>query len=83
MDTPSEYNEVEHKLDEVHKEIAPHPKPHQLHREDLDDAQRRQFLRSLMGTDRNRIPREDFGGVIRGWKVPYMDLDKEAEGDHK
>jgi dual oxidase len=34
-----EYNEVEHKLDEVHKKIAPHPKTHQLHREDLDDAQ--------------------------------------------
>jgi dual oxidase len=31
-----EYNEVEHKLDEVHKEITPHPKPHQLHREDAD-----------------------------------------------
>jgi dual oxidase len=26
-----EYDEVEHKLDEVHKEIAPDPKPHRLH----------------------------------------------------
>jgi hypothetical protein len=36
-----------------------------------------------MGTDRNRIPREDFGVIIRGWKVPSMDPDKEAEEDHK
>ena len=52
-----EYNEVEHKLDEVHKGIAPDPKPHHLHHEDREH-QRHFFLRSVIGTDKNRIPRE-------------------------
>ena len=51
-----EYDEVEHKLDEVHKEIAPDSKPHHLHHEDREDEQRHQFLRSVMGTDKNRFP---------------------------
>jgi hypothetical protein len=78
-----EYDEVEHTLDEVHKEIAPDPKPHHLHHEDRDDAQRYQFLRRVMGTDENHIPWEDFAGIVRGWKVPSMNLDKKAEEDHK
>jgi dual oxidase len=78
-----EYDEVEHKLDEVHKEIAPDPKPHHLHHEDREDAQRRQFLRNAIGADKNRIHREDFASIVRGWKVPFMDPDKKAEEDHK
>ncbi|KAH8796674.1 hypothetical protein BGZ57DRAFT_946769 [Hyaloscypha finlandica] len=53
----------------------------------LSEKEIDEFLNDLdknnNGYTENRIPREDFGGVIRGWKVPYMDLDKEAEGDHK
>ena len=78
-----EYDEVEHKLDEVHKEIAPDPKPHHLHHEDREDAQRHEFLRSVMGTDQNRIPRDDFARIVRKWKVPSMNPDKKAEEDHK
>ena len=78
-----EYDEVKHKLDEVHKEVAPHPKPHHLHHQDRDDAQRHEFLRSVIGTDRNRTPREDFAGIVRGWKVPSTDPDQKVEEDHK
>jgi len=79
-----EYHEVEHKLDEVHKEIAPEAKPHHIHYQDEDEAdQRHTFLRSVMGTDRNRIPRDEFAGIVKGWKIPSMDLDKKVEEDHK
>ena len=78
-----EYDEAEYKLDEVHKEIAPAPKPYHLHHEDCEDAQRHEFLRSVVGTDKNRIPRDDFAGIVRKWKVPSMDPDEKAEEDHK
>lgn len=38
-----EYDEVEHKLDEIHKEIAPDPKPHHLHLKDREVTERHQF----------------------------------------
>jgi dual oxidase len=78
-----EYHEVGHTLDEVHKEIAPDPKPHHLYHEDREDAERHRFLRSVMGTDKNRIPRKDFADIVRGWKIPSMDPDQKAEEDHK
>ncbi|CZR53129.1 uncharacterized protein PAC_03007 [Phialocephala subalpina] len=80
--TTIEYDEVENMLDDVHKEIAPDPKPHHLHHEDREDAARHQFLRSVMGTDKNRIARQDFANIVRGWKAPSMDPDKKAEEDH-
>lgn len=77
-----EYDEVEHKLDEVYKEIAPEPKPHQLHHKDRDDAQRHEFLRAVMGTDKNRISRQDFVEIVKGWKIPSMASEKKVEKDH-
>jgi len=67
-----EYDELEHKLDEVHKEIAPEPKPHNLHHADREDDQRHQFLRSVLGTDKNRISRADFVQTVKTWGVPSM-----------
>lgn len=74
-----EYDGVEHMLDDVHKEIAPDPKPHHLHHEDREDIARHQFLRSVMGNNKNRIPRQDFANIVRGWKAPSMEPDKKAE----
>lgn len=78
-----EYSEVEHKLDQLHKEIASDPKPLHLHHEDREDVQRHQFLRSVIGTDRNRISRVEFAQTIKGWKVPSRDPEERAEEDHK
>lgn len=77
-----EYNEIEWKLDEVHKEIAPEAKPHNLHHHDRDDDQRHAFLRSVMGTDKNQIPRDEFANIVRGWKIPSQEADTKAEQDH-
>jgi len=81
-----EYDEVEFKLDQVHKEIAPQAKPHNLHYKDESDAQKQRrhaFLRSVIGTDKNQIGRDDFANIVRGWKVPSMEPDKKAEDEHK
>ncbi|KAK0102425.1 hypothetical protein ONS95_006045 [Cadophora gregata] len=81
-----EYDEVEFKLDQVHKELAPEAKPHNLHYKEKDEAQmhrRHAFLRSVIGTDKNQIGRDDFANIVRGWKVPSMEPDKKAEDEHK
>merc|ERR1712225_195050 len=81
-----EYDEVEFKLDQVHKEIAPQAKPHNLHYKDESDAQKQRrhaFLRSVIGTDKNQIGRDDFANIVRGWKVPSMEPDKKVEDEHK
>lgn len=67
----------------MHKEIAPEPKPHNLHYKGRDDDARHAFLRSLMGSEKNKIPREEFKEIVRGWKVPSMHPDKKAEESHK
>ncbi|KAJ9645958.1 hypothetical protein H2199_003001 [Coniosporium tulheliwenetii] len=78
-----DYAEVEHKLDEVHKEIAPTPKPHHLHYEGKEDEQRHQFLRSIIGTDKNRIPRSEFAKTVKTWNVPSLEQERKEEQDQK
>ena len=77
------YNELEKKLDEVHEEIAPEPKPHNLHHKDRNPEERHQFLRSVLGTQEERISRDDFTTVVKGWKVPSLEQDKKVEKDEK
>lgn len=71
-----DYWELEHKLDDIHKTIAPHPKSHQLHHPDNEDEARHQFLRTVIGTEEDRISRSDFGQVVRQWNVPSLEQDK-------
>jgi dual oxidase len=77
-----EYDEVEKKLDDVHKEIAPTPKPHHLHHEDRDDEQRHKFLRGLMATNKTRMPRKEFGEIVKTWNVPSMHPEKNRDEEH-
>ncbi|ETS74665.1 hypothetical protein PFICI_13149 [Pestalotiopsis fici W106-1] len=74
-----DYHEVEHRLDLVHDEIAPNPQPHHLHHNDKDDEARHQFLRSLMGSDEDRISRGEFASRVREWKIPSLKQDSEDE----
>lgn len=55
-----EYEEVEHRLDLVHDEIAPKVQPHNLHHEGKDDEARHRFLRSMMGPEEQRVSRGEF-----------------------
>lgn len=76
-----EYDEVEKKLDEVHNEIAPTAKPHNLYHAEREDEQRHKFLRAVMGTDKNRISRKEFAEIVKTWKVPSMSPDWKADED--
>ncbi len=73
------YNEIEHKLDQVHDEIAPHAKAHQLHHKDRNDKERHQFLRSVIGTDQDRLPAAEFAQTVKSWNVPSLKQDKEVK----
>lgn len=82
-----DYAEVERKLDAVYDELV-QGKPqahHRLHRHHDDghvdtkqDRDRHAFLRSIIGSDLQRIPRADFAARVREWGVPSMGQDSEA-----
>lgn len=77
------YPEVEHMLDEVHKEIVPEPKAHHLHHNSRSDQERHQFLRYVMGTDKDRIPADEFATIVKSWNVPSSEQDRQTEQDSK
>lgn len=75
-----DYGELEHKLDQVHKEIAPKAQPHNLHYQSRGNEARHEFLRSVIGTREDRIPRADFEKAVRTWQIPSLENDrKEAK----
>ncbi|KAH7050144.1 FAD-binding domain-containing protein [Macrophomina phaseolina] len=78
-----EYSEVEQKLDQVHDEIAPHPQPHNLNHDTKEDHARHQFLRSIIGSEKNQIPRTEFAERVREWRIPSLKQSKQEEQDEK
>lgn len=75
-----DYWELEQKLDQVHKEIAPKAQPHNLHYAGRGDEARHEFLRSVIGTRKDSIPRAEFEDSVRKWQIPSLEQDrKEAE----
>lgn len=75
-----DYWEIEQKLDQVHKEIAPKAQPHNLHHKSRGDEARHEFLRSVIGTREDRIPQSDFEQCVRNWQIPSLEQDrKEAK----
>ena len=75
------YSELESKLDQVHNEIAHKPAPHHLHHKDGDQKERHAFLRSVLGTDEDKIPSDKFVEIVKAWKVPSLKQDKEVEDE--
>jgi len=73
-----EYDVLESKLDEVHEELIPESKEYQSR----EDDQRHAFLRSVMGTEEARISRTDFSNTVRGWSVPSLNPEAQAEAHH-
>lgn len=75
-----EYSELEQKLDEIHKEIAPKPQPYNLHHGSRTDAQRHAFLKAALGTTESKIKRDDFAKCVKSWNIPSLKQDrKEAK----
>lgn len=84
-----DYSEVEQKLDAVYDELV-QGKPqahHRLHRHHehntKQDQDRHAFLRSIIGSDVQKIPRSDFAARVREWGVPSMEQDSEADASQK
>lgn len=77
------FEEIEAKLDQVHKEIAPDVLPHNNLHQDHDtkagDAARHAFLKSLIGVDSGSIPRADMERRVRAWGIPSMKQDADEE----
>lgn len=74
-----DYWEIERKLDQVHKEIAPKAQPHHLHHATQTEA-RHEFLRSVIGTREDRIDDDEFAKTVKSWDIPSLEQDrKEAK----
>lgn len=73
------YLELEQKLDHVYKELQPEARAHNLHHESRKDTQRHEFLRSMLGTDKDKISAEDFKATVKQWQIPSMEQDQKAE----
>lgn len=74
-----EYDVLESKLDEAYNELIAEPKGDPS----LEDEQRHAFLRSVMGTEDRRIPRDDFSNTVRAWNVPSLNPEAQAEAHHE
>ena len=77
-----DYWELEHKLDQVHKEIVPKAQPHNLHHASRGDEARHEFLRNVIGTREDHIKREEFAECVKKWDIPSLEQDrKEAKNE--
>lgn len=73
------YTELEQKLDQVHDELQPEAKAHNLHHSSRKDNQRHEFLRSMLDTQKDKIPTEDFKKIVSSWKIPSMEQENQSE----
>jgi dual oxidase len=71
------YSEIEHGLDAAHKELAPQAKSYNLHHSSRSEDEEHEFLRRMMGTEKDKIPAADFKNTVRSWKIPSLAQDRE------
>lgn len=76
-----DYWELERKLDQVHKEIAPKAQPHNLHHGSRGDEARHEFLRNVIGTREDHINRETFAKTVKAWEIPSLEQDRKEAKD--
>ena len=76
-----DFSEIDKKLVEVHAEIAPVAREHNLHYGGTNNPARTAFLRSILGTEKNVIPRKEFAETVRSWNIPSMAQEKKQEQD--
>jgi len=75
------YSELEQKLDQVYKELQPEAKAHNLHHSSRKDTQRHEFLRSMLETEKDKIPAEDFKQTVKKWQIPSIEQEKQVENE--
>ena len=73
------YIELEHGLDAVYRELQPDSKHHHLHHSSRKDHQRHEFLRSLIGSEKDAVPIADFKNTVVSWKIPSLECDKKTK----
>jgi predicted ferric reductase len=78
-----DYTEVEANLDAAYKELINKPSTHQLNLNPQEDERRHAFLRSIIGSNAKRIPRDEFAQRVKEWNIPSMKQDKEEEEAEK
>ncbi|KAH7141917.1 FAD-binding domain-containing protein [Dactylonectria macrodidyma] len=88
-----EYSEVERKLDHAHDELAVKKYSHNSQRNDSphhrdgshthDEQVRHAFLTRMMGSNAQRVPREEFANLVRSWKIPSLEQATKAEKEEK
>ena len=81
-----DYDEVEFNLDKAHRELDMKHGAHHVTNPDNehhDEQARHAFLRSLMGSDARRIPRNEFAQIVRSWRVPSLQQTKQEEDNEK
>jgi predicted ferric reductase len=76
-----DYEELEHKLDEVYNELAPVPKRHHLHHDSRRDDARHQFLHRIIGPHQRWISRQDLAQRIQEWKIPSLQTEAKNDQD--
>ncbi|KAL4892305.1 FAD-binding domain-containing protein [Aspergillus ambiguus] len=76
-----EYKELEEKLDQVYKEIAPVAKRHHLHHDSKRDDARHQFLHRIIGSHEQWISRQDLMQRIHEWKIPSLQTEAKNDQD--
>ena len=84
------FSELESKLSEVHKELAPEPQKHHLTHPDRRELEKGQthagddlhdFLCSLMPSCGTSIAKDEFCRHVRGWNIPSQKQTSSDEGD--
>ncbi|KAK5714053.1 hypothetical protein LTR15_010961 [Elasticomyces elasticus] len=84
------FDELEHKLKQVHDELAPEPQKHHLHhpaRQDLEKNVSHKgdglhaFLLDLMPECDSRLSRQDFVSRVQRWNVPSQKQTDSKESD--
>lgn len=76
------YTELEHKLDVVYKELLPHPEEFSFNHPTRKDEQRHEFLRGMMGSQKDNLPIDDFRKVVSSWQVPSLQQEKKNDEDN-
>ena len=75
------YLEIEKGLDAAYEELAPDAEPHHLHHPSRKDEDRHDFLRQLIGKEKDRIPAAEFRDIVKSWQIPSLDQEKQAAKD--
>lgn len=77
------YGEIEHKLDEVYQKLQPEARSHNLHHSSRTETQRHEFLRGMLGTEKDKIPSQQFKEIVKTWNIPSPEQEKQSEKEER